>query len=119
MSVEVNQIEAGHNILAALFAWLTCAGFVTLPDIFTSFQNSTALGTNPGGQIVQEAVRNLRLLPLAGTFCLIGLTGTCFLWWRHRENYIWLISHLFLYVYVTNLYPKAGYTGLFVGFFVC
>ncbi|KAI1382519.1 uncharacterized protein F4822DRAFT_435495 [Hypoxylon trugodes] len=65
MSLEANQIEAGHNILAALFAWLTCAGFVTLPDTFTSLQNSTALGANPGGQIVQEAVRNLQLLPLA------------------------------------------------------
>ncbi|KAH8670756.1 hypothetical protein BGZ61DRAFT_286596, partial [Ilyonectria robusta] len=41
-------------------------------------------------------VRNLQLLPLAGVFSSIGLSGTCFPWVKCQENYIWLVRHLFL-----------------------
>ncbi|KAI1382559.1 uncharacterized protein F4822DRAFT_439307 [Hypoxylon trugodes] len=96
MSVEANQIKARYNILAGLFAWITCAGFITLPNTFTSLQNSSTLAANPGGRAIQQTIKNLSLLPLAGAFCLLGLAGTCFLWRTHQTNYIWLISHLFL-----------------------
>ncbi|KAI1382512.1 uncharacterized protein F4822DRAFT_423538 [Hypoxylon trugodes] len=53
MSVKVNQIKARYNILAGLFDWITCAGFITLPNTFTSLQNLSTLAANPGGRVIQ------------------------------------------------------------------
>jgi hypothetical protein len=95
MSVDANKIPAINNVLAGLSSWITCAGFVTLPNTFTSLRNSSSLEENVGGRIVQDAIRNLQLLPF-NIFCLSGLIGTCFLWRSHKTNYIWLIDHLFM-----------------------
>ena len=98
MSVQANQIQTRYSILAGLFAWITLAGFITLPNTFTTIQTSNSLSGNEGGKMVQETVRNLQLLPFAGIICFIGIIGTCSLWRKKecRENYIWLIGHLFL-----------------------
>lgn len=96
MSVDANQVNIRYNFFAALFAWLTLAGFITLPNTFTSLQDSSVLGASKSGQLVQSAVRNVGLLPFAGTLCSIGIGGICYLWQKHRSNYIWLLRHLFL-----------------------
>jgi hypothetical protein len=96
MCVDANQIKKRYNIAAAVFAWLTLAGFVTLPNTFTSLQGSSFLTEKAGGRVVQTTVSNIQLLPLASVFCFVGLSGTCFLWVKFQLNYIWLISNLFL-----------------------
>jgi len=47
-----------HNILAALFSWLTLAGYVVIPGTFTSLRDSEKLGNSESGRVVQNAVQN-------------------------------------------------------------
>lgn len=96
MSVKANQARRRYNICAGFFAWLTLAGYVVFPNTFTSLQRSDSLKDSKGGEIIQESVRNVQLLPLAGLLCLIGIAGTFWLWWKWRRNYIWPITRLFL-----------------------
>ncbi|KAH7111109.1 hypothetical protein B0J11DRAFT_447671 [Dendryphion nanum] len=96
MSIKANQAQQRYNIFAGLFAWLTLAGYVVFPNTFTSLRSSDSLSGSKGGQIIQETVRNVQLLPLAGLSCLIGIAGICWLWWRWRRNYVWLIARIFL-----------------------
>ncbi|KAH7363548.1 hypothetical protein B0T11DRAFT_329515 [Plectosphaerella cucumerina] len=77
MSIKSNQIPTQYNALAAVCAWITLAGFI-------------------GGKALQEAVRNVQLLPLAGVLCSLGVVGTCWLWWKWQTNYVWLIAHVFV-----------------------
>lgn len=95
MAVQANNIRTRHNASAAVFSWITLAGFVTLPNTFTSLQTSSSLSESTGGRIAQDTVHNVQLLPFAGVLCCIGLSGTCFLWRKHQGNYIWLVGHLF------------------------
>ncbi|KAF2183889.1 hypothetical protein K469DRAFT_581419 [Zopfia rhizophila CBS 207.26] len=96
MSIKANQARQRYNICAGFFAWLTLAGYVVFPNTFTSLQSSDSLKESKEGQIIQETVRNVQLLPLAGLSCLIGIAGTFWLWWRWRRNYVWLITRIFL-----------------------
>ncbi|KAH6705899.1 PHO85 cyclin-1 [Verticillium dahliae] len=96
MSIRSNQIPTRYNVLAAICAWITLAGFIVLPNTFTSIEKSESLGRHYGGQALQETVRNVQLLPLAGVLCGIGLSGSCWLWWKWRKNYVWLIAHVFM-----------------------
>ncbi|PNH26930.1 hypothetical protein BJF96_g9740 [Verticillium dahliae] len=96
MSIRSNQIPTRYNVLAAICAWITLAGFIVLPNTFTSIEKSESLGRHYGGQALQETVRNVQLLPLAGVLCGIGLSGSCWLWWKWRKNYVWLIAHVFI-----------------------
>jgi hypothetical protein len=96
MSVKANQARQRYNICAGFFAWLTLAGYVVFPNTFTSLQSSDSLKGSKEGQIIQETVRNVQLLPLAGLSCLIGIAGTFWLWWMWRTNYVWLITRIFL-----------------------
>jgi hypothetical protein len=77
-------------------SWLTLAGYVVLPNTFTSLGNSSSLDGTAGGKAIQDAVRNVQLLPLAGVLCCLGTAGSCWLWWKWQKNYIWLISRIFL-----------------------
>ncbi|KAK3386849.1 hypothetical protein B0H63DRAFT_393119 [Podospora didyma] len=96
MSIQANQIKTRYSVLASAFSWTTLAGFITLPNTFTSLQTSSYLSGNESGIVVQNTIRNLQLLPFAGILCFTGIIGTCFLWRKCRMNYIWLIKHLFL-----------------------
>lgn len=96
MSVEANEIRTRYSILAGLFAWVTLAGFITLPNTFTSLQASNGLKDYKSGEYVQDAIRNLPLLPFAGILCFSGIMGTGILWKKYRANYIWVIRHLFM-----------------------
>ncbi|KAH7357682.1 hypothetical protein B0T11DRAFT_229284 [Plectosphaerella cucumerina] len=96
MSIKSNQIPTQYNALAAVCAWITLAGFIVLPNTFTSIERSGKLGQHEGGKALQEAVRNVQLLPLASVLCGLGFVGTCWLWWKWQANYVWLIAHLFV-----------------------
>jgi hypothetical protein len=56
MCTQANKVPIADNILAALFSWLTLAGFVMLPGTFTSLKHSTTLSSRKGGEIVQKTV---------------------------------------------------------------
>jgi hypothetical protein len=100
MSVQANQVHIIFDICASFSSWLTLAGFIVLPATFTSLKNSDDLRSVTGGKVIQDAVHNLELLPVAATLCSLGLASSCWLWWRWRKNYIWLVSRIFLYVYL-------------------
>ena len=96
MSVQANQARRRYDICAGCCSWLTLAGYVVLPNTFTSLGNSSSLDGTAGGKAIQDAVRNVQLLPLAGVLCCLGTAGSCWLWWKWRKNYVWLISRIFL-----------------------
>ncbi|PSN58926.1 hypothetical protein BS50DRAFT_448460, partial [Corynespora cassiicola Philippines] len=79
------------------------AGYVVLPTTFTSLQNAHGLDKTAGGKMVKDVGRNIRLLPLASILCCIGTAGTCWLWWKWRRNYIWLMSRIFFPVLSQSL----------------
>jgi hypothetical protein len=96
MSVQANLTAMKLDIYAVIFSWLILAGYVVLPNTFTSLQNADSLAATVGGKAIQDAVRNVPLLPFAGLLCCIGAAGSCWLWWLQRRNYVWLVSHIFL-----------------------
>ena len=96
MCTQANKVPIVDNMLAALFSWLTLAGFVVLPATFTSLKHSTTLSSSKGGEIVQKTVQNLPLLPVAVVMCGIGISGTCWLWKKWHKEYVWLTGQIFL-----------------------
>jgi hypothetical protein len=96
MSVQANLTAMKLDIYGVIFSWLILAGYVVLPNTFTSLQNADSLAATTGGKAIQDAVRNVPLLPFAGVLCCIGAAGSCWLWWLQRRNYVWLVSHIFL-----------------------
>jgi hypothetical protein len=95
-STQATQAPAWDNFRAALFSWLTLAGYVVFPGTFTSLKASQTLASNSSGRVIQDAVKNIPLLPIAILCCIIGTSGTTWLWWIWRDNAIWLVTHLFL-----------------------
>jgi hypothetical protein len=95
-AAEATQAPAWDNIRAAFFSWLTLAGYIVFPGTFTSPKTSQALASNSSGRVIEEAVRNIGLLPIAILCCLAGTVGTSWLWLIWRNNAIWLVTHLFL-----------------------
>lgn len=73
MCTQSNQARKRHTIGAALFSWLILAGYLMLPNTFTSLQSSKTLSGSKGGQLLQSTVQNVKLLPFAGVLFLIGV----------------------------------------------
>jgi hypothetical protein len=96
MSVKANRARTRYNFWAIFFGWLTLAGYVVLPNTFTSLKASESFNDSASGKFVLKTVQNMQLLPLAGLLCFIGTVGTCSLWWIWQANYIWLLDRLFL-----------------------
>jgi hypothetical protein len=96
MCTQANKVPSIYNILAALFSWLTLAGFVVLPGTFTSLKYSTTLSSSKGGQIIQKTVQNVPLLLITGVMCGIRIIGTCWLRKKWRKEYVWLTGQIFL-----------------------
>jgi hypothetical protein len=92
--IEAVHVQTGYNILAALSAWLTLAGFVVFPNTFTSLKASNTLGESEGGKLVQRAIQNISLLWVAGIFCVIGILGTLLVSFKCKNN-LWRIQQLF------------------------
>jgi hypothetical protein len=96
MSVQAVEAPKIDNLLAALCSWTTLAGFIILPGTFTSLETSEKLGNSTSGKLIQHAVKNTPLLAVGIICWLSGMIGSCFLWYRWRRNYIWLMMHIFL-----------------------
>ena len=76
MSIQANQVPIIFDICASFSSWLTLAGFIVLPATFTSLKNSNNLGSVASGREIQDAVRNLKLLPVAGILCCGGIASS-------------------------------------------
>jgi hypothetical protein len=104
MLLHLDQIPRLHNILASAFTWIMLAGFLIVPGTFTTFKNSEAYknanesNENEIAHAIVSSIDNIGLLWVSGAFCLIGVLGCLFLWFRWRSNYVWLLNRIFLYV---------------------
>jgi hypothetical protein len=94
-STQANQAPTWDNIRAAFFSWLTLAGYVVFPGTFTSLKTSQTLASSTGGRIIQYTLKK-GLLAIAGACCLFGTVGTSWLWYKWRNNAIWLVGNIFL-----------------------
>ena len=100
MLLQVYEIPTLYNVLAAAFTWILLAGYLVLPGTFTSLRNSRAVkdvaGKSQAEVAILHTVQNAPLLWVAAFCCVLGTSGMCWLWWMYQENYVWLISRIFL-----------------------
>ena len=95
MAVRANYFQR-YNIYAAFFAWLPLAAFVVLPTTFTSLKTSDTLGDSKTGKVVQDSIQNIPILGISAAFCTLGTMGSYWLWTKMNDNYIWIITHIFM-----------------------
>lgn len=99
MLLDLDTIPRLHNILASFFTWILLAGYIVFPGTFTSIQDSSTnplIANNTTAEKVLKHVKNAPLLWIAGFCCGIGVCGMAWLWWRWRNNFVWLINRIFL-----------------------
>jgi hypothetical protein len=99
MLLGLDTIPRLHNILASFFTWILLAGFVIFPGTFTSLNtlgdNSTIQSNHIASDIL-KSVKHIQLLIIAGICSGIGALGMVWLWWRWRQNFVWLLNRIFL-----------------------
>lgn len=106
MLLHLDRIPPIYTIIAAGSTWILLASFLIVPGTFTSFKNSDvfkAAQDNEGdkneiAKTIIDSAANIGLLWLSGALCIIGGFGCLFLWFRWRNNYVWLVNKVFLYV---------------------
>ncbi|KAF2181265.1 hypothetical protein K469DRAFT_589477 [Zopfia rhizophila CBS 207.26] len=100
MLLQLDQIPQSHNIFAFLSTYILLAGYLVFPGTFTTIRNSSAVqgvaGKSHSGKTVFRAVQHVSLLVIAAVCCFVGVVGICWLWWTHRDNFIWLKQKIFL-----------------------
>jgi hypothetical protein len=113
MLLHLDEIPRMYNILASLFTWLLLGAFLVVPGTFTTFRESKAFqqvdndDSNEIAHGIVHSIANIGLLWVAGACCVIGIVGCIGLWYRWRENYVWLINRIFLCVYYSlPLWPS-------------
>ncbi|KAH0579049.1 hypothetical protein H2248_003208 [Termitomyces sp. 'cryptogamus'] len=97
MLLALDDIPRLHNMMASFFTWILLAGFVLFPGTFTSLQNSETAASSEVGRQVLKAVAHVPLFVIAFLCCGIGAVGMCYLWWKWMDNYLWLVSSIFMY----------------------
>ncbi|KAH8756143.1 hypothetical protein BGZ57DRAFT_909417 [Hyaloscypha finlandica] len=118
MLLALDTIPRLHNILASFFTWILLAGFVIFPGTFTSLSTSDKINGNHTAAEVLKSIKHVQLLVIAGVCCGIGAGGMIWLWWRWRENFVWLLNKIFmpgclnslagLISTLTNVYSQQG-----------
>ncbi|PLB46327.1 hypothetical protein P170DRAFT_362654, partial [Aspergillus steynii IBT 23096] len=100
MFLNIKRILLLDNILAALFVWILLVGYFVFPGIFASLRvfelfKSSAAKSNIG-ELIFYTIQNILFLAVAAVCCAVGLCGISWLYYKRRENYIWLARKLFL-----------------------
>lgn len=85
MVLQSQDIPLYYNLAASLALWSMLAGILVLSGTFTSLKQSTSF------------LQQVPLLPIAGLLCCTGIIGLGLLWFKFRNNYFWVLTHLFLY----------------------
>ena len=98
MLVKVDETPFIRNLFASFFIWLLLAGYIVFPGAFTLLNKANALDElgNVGKTVLTEAQRGI--LAVAGICCGCAAIGIGWLWWKCRDNYVWLEYDLFLQV---------------------
>lgn len=101
MLLHLDEIPRSYNILASLATWILLASFLVVPGTFTTFKESKAFQDADSGNsgvkhTIVNSINHIGLLWLSGTFCVVGIVGCLGLWYRWRENYLWLLNRIFL-----------------------
>ena len=101
MLLGLDTIPRLHNILAWFFTWLLLAGYVVFPATFTTVNRTDAItqAAEDGNEVerqILDGVRNAPLLYIAAICCGVGGLGMGWLWFKWRQNYIWVINRVFL-----------------------
>lgn len=102
MLLHLDKIPRLHNIAASAFTWIMLAGFLVVPGTYTKIQTSETFknANNPDDSgVAHDIVRsiaNIGLLWVSGFLALVGTLGCFYLWFRWRQNYVWLINRIFL-----------------------
>jgi hypothetical protein len=96
MLLNLDAVPRTHNLASSFFTWILLAGFVVLPATFTSIEQVQADGRPQIEVNVIQVVKNLPILVVAAVLCGIGVLGMLWLWWRWRDNYVWLVNRIFM-----------------------
>ncbi|KAJ7621140.1 hypothetical protein FB45DRAFT_980738 [Roridomyces roridus] len=101
MLLAVDSIPWLYNILANFFTWILLAGLVLFPGTFANLQSST----NQNGIVVAavDVVEHVSLFVIAWICTGIGAAGMCYLSYRWRSNYIWLVNKVFMPGFLNSL----------------
>lgn len=98
MLLGLDHVSPLHNILASACVWILLAGYIVFPATFNSLQKSS-FDDKADTKLKAEALataRNLPLLYVAAVACGVGVMGSVWLWWKHRQNYVWVVNRIFL-----------------------
>lgn len=102
MLLHLDKIPRLHNIMASVFTWIMLAGFLVIPGTYTEIHTSQTFknADNPNNSGVAHdivhSIANIGLLWVSGFLALVGTLGCFYLWFRWRQNYVWLINRIFL-----------------------
>lgn len=100
MLLDVDHMPWIYNVIASVAQWILLAGYLVVPGTFTSLQRSNkieqALGDNGTGTAILGTIQNPPLLAIACVLFTIGAALLAWLYWEWRENYIWLVSRIFM-----------------------
>ncbi|KAG9078672.1 hypothetical protein FRC06_008246 [Ceratobasidium sp. 370] len=77
MLLELDAVPKIHNMLASFFTLILLAGFIIFPGTFTSIQGLDVDDPSRSGaeKWILGRVKNVPLLVIAGTCCVIGAAG--------------------------------------------
>lgn len=102
MMVEADRVPWQYNLMASAAHWILLAGYLVVPGTFTSLQASdevnSSLSGNKAGALILSTIQNPPLLALAAVLFVTGIFIMGWLYREYQSNYIWLISHIFLFV---------------------
>ncbi|CAG9950867.1 unnamed protein product [Clonostachys rosea f. rosea IK726] len=110
MIIQSYEIPILYCALAGLCNWLFLAGFIVFPGAFSSLQDANILAQSDAGVTLQRAIQHSLPLYMGGFTCITSFLGLLYVFWRVRENYVWLLNRVFM-PGMANALPKTG-TGL-------
>ena len=100
MLVEVDNMWWVYNVVASAAHWVLLAGYLVVPGTFTSLKKSeevkATLEGNRAGEAILGTIQNPPLLVIACLSFAAGLLLLIWLGWEMRNNYIWLVSRIFM-----------------------